>query len=244
LKNTGYDNVAAFYDEVLGSSNEKIKFVSEKIAEYNSSAISVFELGCGTGSNLLFLSGDYKISGVDINENMLNIARNKIGGSRLFIGDIREVILKEKTDVVFCVYDTINHLLLFNDWKKVFRNAFNSLNDNGLFIFDFNTLYKLFLISGISPVVNNFGNSYLIADVKKISLNVFNWNLKVFEHIESDDFRLHETNIKEASFEINKIFKALRKYFRILETADEYGNRVNKRSERVFVICRKLNKKI
>lgn len=241
MKNTGYDNVAEFYDQVLGNSDEKIKYVSKKISEYNSSAKSVFELGCGTGNNLLYLSGHYRTSGVDINESMLNIAADKIDRSQLYKGDIREFIQKEKTDVVFCMYDTINHLLLFNDWKKVFRNAFNSLNDKGLFIFDFNTLYKLFLISEISPVVNSFGKSYLIADVKKVSLNVFNWNLKVFEYIMSNDFKLHETNIKEASFENNKILDALKKYFRILETADEYGNRISKRSERIFVICRKLN---
>ena len=44
-------------------------------------------------------------------------------------------------------YDTINHLTLFSDWKKVFRNVSDHLKDNGLFVFDINTLHKLDFIS-------------------------------------------------------------------------------------------------
>ncbi|MBS1517164.1 MAG: class I SAM-dependent methyltransferase [Bacteroidetes bacterium] len=244
MKDNGYGNVAEFYDEVLGNSDENVKFVRKKILKYNRNAHSVFEMGCGTGNNLLYLSEFYETSGVDINSHMLKIAERKINRKRIFKGDIRNFIPSASYDAVFCIYDTVNHLLLFNEWKRFFRNVSQSLNTDGIFIFDFNTLFKLEMISEISPLINKFGKNYLIADVKKISANTFNWNMKVFRNKKNDEFALHETNIKESSFDLFKILTALEKDFEILETADESGKTIFSQSERIFMICRKLNKNI
>lgn len=170
---------------------------------------------------------------------MLKLATAKVGKSALHKGDIRSFVPQKKHDVVFCLYDTINHLLLFNEWKKVFKNVFNSLNENGLFIFDFNTFYKLDLISEISPIVNRFDKNFLIADINKISVNTFNWNLKVFEFKKDDDFKLHESNIKESSFDLKKITDSLEKHFEIIETADEFDKKIHQHSERIYIVCRK-----
>ena len=191
----------------------------------------------------MYLSEFYNAEGVDISKSMLKLAAAKVEKSALHKGDIRNFIPGKKQDVVFCLYDTINHLLLFNEWKKVFKNVFNSLNENGLFIFDFNTFYKLDLISEISPVVNRFNKNFLIADIEKISVNTFNWNLKVFEFKKDDDFKLHESNIKESSFELEKITDALEKHFEILETVDEFDNKIHQHSERIYIVCRKKNLK-
>ena len=242
-KDNGYKNISGFYDTVLGHSDDNIKFVKKSIRKYNKSAKSVFEFGCGTGNNLLYLSEFYDTEGVDISGSMLKIAAEKVNRSILHKGDIRNFIPSKKQDVVICLYDTINHLLLFNEWKKVFKNVFNSLNENGLFIFDFNTFYKLDLLSEISPIVNRFEKNFLIADINKISANTFNWNLKVFEFKKDDDFKLYESNIKESSFELKKITDALEKHFEILETADEFDKKVHQHSERIYIVCRKKNLK-
>jgi len=178
----------------------------------------------------LYLSEFYNAEGVDISKSMLKLAAAKVEKSALHKGDIRNFIPGKKQDVVFCLYDTINHLLLFNEWKKVFKNVFNSLNENGLFIL-------------ISPVVNRFNKNFLIADIEKISVNTFNWNLKVFEFKKDDDFKLHESNIKESSFELEKITDALEKHFEILETVDEFDKKIHQHSERIYIVCRKKNLK-
>lgn len=55
--------------------------------------------------------------------------------------------LPEPVDIVFCVYDSINHLLSFDKWIKTFKQVYANLNPEVLFIFDMNTLKKLEEIS-------------------------------------------------------------------------------------------------
>lgn len=55
----GYDNIAGFYDSVLGDSRETEKYILNKVKELfksnHQSKPEALELGCGTGNNLLFL---------------------------------------------------------------------------------------------------------------------------------------------------------------------------------------------
>jgi len=236
-----YDKIAKFYDSVIGRSKDEIKFVQDKIYKYHKFAKSVLEIGCGTGSNLFILSKKYDVTGIDISKGMLKIATKKIPKGKFHLHDIRNFDLKEKFDVILCLYDTINHLTLFNDWKKVFKRVSEHLNDNGLFIFDINTLYKLRCVAEISPLIHKFSSNYLTMDVKKISTYKFNWNLKVFEKKRGNNFCLYESNIKESSFDLNKIANELSKLFLLKKAEEETGKKINTNSERVYFICQKIN---
>ncbi|MBS1551751.1 MAG: class I SAM-dependent methyltransferase [Bacteroidetes bacterium] len=241
---SGYDNIAGFYDRVTGDSLDTEKYILNKVKGYfkidSRNKPRLLELGCGTGNNLFFLKDKFELTGIDSSVEMLKIARRKLPEADFHRKDFRKFDLKNQFDIILCLYDTINHITLFSDWKKVFRNANLHLKKNGLFIFDINTLHKLEFISSVSPVVNKFENSYLIVNVKKISRNVFNWNLKVFENTGGNNFRLIETDIKESSFEVSKITEELSKHFRIVKTEEESGRRMNPDSERLYFVCRKL----
>lgn len=239
MKKSEYDFVAKFYDAVIGNSKDSSDYVLSKIKRYNKNAESVLEIGCGTGNILHGLLKNYNVTGVDISEEMLKIAKKKIPKGKFYLQDIRNFRIEKKFDVILCIYDTINHLTLFNDWKKTFANVYEHLNDNGIFIFDINTLYKLDGMSFISPIVNKFNSNYLLIDVNRISGNVYNWNLKVFESKNKNSFTLHETNIKEASFNIEKILRELSKLFTLKRVEDESLKKVRHNSERVYFICQK-----
>jgi len=234
-----YDKIAKFYDSVIGRSDDEIKFVKGRIRKYHPSTKSVLEIGCGTGSNLIILSKKYEVTGLDISRQMLKIAKKKIPSGKFHLHDIRNFDLKKKFDVILCLYDTINHLTHFNDWKKVFKRAYVHLNDNGLFIFDINSLYKLRCVAEISPLVYTFGSNYLIMNVRKISHSTYNWNLKVFEKKSGNNFGLHESNIKESSFEVSKISNELSGYFSLKKAEEDTGKRIKAESERIYFICKK-----
>jgi len=229
LKN-GYDNIAGFYDSVLGDSRETEKYILNKVKELfksnHQSKPEALELGCGTGNNLLFLKNKFGLTGIDSSAGMLKIAQRKLPESVFHRKDFRKFDLKKKFDLILCLYDTINHITLFSDWKRIFGNVNSHLNKNGLFIFDINTLHKLEFIASVSPVMNKFDNSYLIVNVKKLNANVFNFNLT-------------ETDIRESSFEISRIKEELSKYFRIIKIEEETGKRMSRNSERLYFICRK-----
>jgi ubiquinone/menaquinone biosynthesis C-methylase UbiE len=246
LKESSYDKIAKYYDRVLGDNYETEKYIKNKLKESGNikseshSKPEILELGCGTGNNLASLRKKYILTGIDSSSQMLKIAAKKMPDSEFHLSDIRDFRLGKRYDLILCLYDTINHLTLFSDWKKVFRNVSDHLKDNGLFVFDINTLHKLDFISEVSPLINRFHSDYLIVDVKRISRNVFNWNLKVFENKKENIFELTETNIKESSFEVEKITAELLKYFKIIKTEEENGRRFNRNSERIYFVCRKI----
>lgn len=234
-----YNDIAKFYDGVLGKFNEPHGYIRKKINKFHTGAKTLLELGCGTGNNILILKKYYEVSGMDISEQMLKIAVKKNPTTKFYLQDMKTFSIDKKFDVILCLYDTINHLTLFSDWKKLFNNVCLHLNKNGVFIFDINTLFKLRIISEISPFINKSGLNYLIFDVKKISANVFNWNIKIFENKNGNKFNLCEVNIKESSFETTKIINEARKYFLIKTIEEENGKKANAESERIYFVCQK-----
>jgi 2-polyprenyl-3-methyl-5-hydroxy-6-metoxy-1,4-benzoquinol methylase len=235
-----YNKIAKYYDDVLGNADSSVKFIKDHIKKFNPGAVDILELGCGTGIYLNSLSADYNVTGIDISNEMLKIARGKIPDGEFLKMKIEDFELKKKFDVILCLYDTINHLVNFNLWKKTFKKVYAHLNSNGIFIFDMNTLNKFQSLEKISPVINNFKKNYLIITVKKISVNVYNWNLKVFEHVSGSDYKLAEADIPETSFEIDKVQTELSKNFRILKIFNTEKSRLNNSADRVFFICKKI----
>ena len=241
MKEAAYNSIAKFYDAVLGRTGNEINYIRDKINAYNKTAKTVLELGCGTGINLLPLSKKYKVTGVDISEKMIRIAQSKIPDGDFILDDIRRFTSEKKFDVILCLYDTINHLTLFSEWKALFKIAFNNLNPNGIFIFDINTLYKLRFITEISPLVHRFNSNILIMDVKNVSVNVFNWNLRIFENTKKNNYLLNEVNIKESSFDLKNIKDELKKLFAILNIEDVNSSKVTAKTERIYFVCKKIS---
>jgi SAM-dependent methyltransferase len=85
----------------------------------------------------------YKVTGLDLSPDMLQLAAAKLPGVRLIEADMRAFDLEERFDVALCLFDSINHLLHFAEWKAVFARAHDHLNDGGIFIFDINTQRQL-----------------------------------------------------------------------------------------------------
>lgn len=107
----------------------------------------VLDLGCGTGTitELLYEKG-YDMIGVDSSEEMLQIALDKkfeTGSDILYLcQDMRELDLYSTVGTVVSVCDSLNYLLMDEDVLQTFHLVNNYLFPGGIFIFDFNTIYK------------------------------------------------------------------------------------------------------
>ncbi len=241
MKKADYNLIAKYYDTVIGAGFETGEYLFNIVRKYigKNEIKSVLELGCGTGENLKAFDTKIDITGIDISSEMIKIAKKKIPGAELKVKDIREFKFNRKFDLILCLYDTINHITLFSDWKKIFKNTSEHLNPHGVFVFDINTMFKLDYFTTISPIVHEFGKNNLIININKTGKNTFNWNLKIFEQVRLNNYKLTEADIKESSFEIFKIKNELEKYFNVLKIEDDTGKSVKENSGRVFFICRK-----
>ncbi len=176
-----YDLFGKFYDAIMGDRAKPTKRLRAFIRKANPTAKSVLELGCGTGSVLKHLAADYDVSGVDRSKTMLAIAKKKAPRARLSRQDMVRFRLPGQFDAVCCVFDSINHVLHFDDWKKLFANVDRHLSDTGVFIFDINTQKVLDRHIAERPWVHRFGNNLLIMTVTATRNHASNWNIKVFE---------------------------------------------------------------
>ena len=140
-----FDKYAKFYNLIYKDKdyNAECDFLESIFIDYGNKSIkNILDVGCGTGGHLfpLFQRG-YKITGVDISDEMLKIAKEKIQESNLNIilkkGDIKKLILDSFFDAVISMFSVISYQTENKNVVSTFRNIRKHLKPGGLFIFDF-----------------------------------------------------------------------------------------------------------
>lgn len=231
---TSYERFGAFYDAVMGDRSAAAEQVVALIRAAKPDAKNVLELGCGTGSILKRLQAAYEVSGLDISGKMLSVARKKLPRSKLFRQDMVDFRIDGRFDVIFCVFDSLNHVRRFSEWKKVFAAVRRHLSPGGCFIFDINTQRKLERLTTERPWLHRFGRNLLIIDVTALPRGGSNWNIKVFEHLNDSRYALHEEDIVEVSFPLRQVVAALRAHYVKVRVIDADRRRPSAKSERLF----------
>ena len=236
-----YDIFAPFYDAVQGDRAEEITYLGSLIERHHPRATTVLELACGTGSVMEELEPRYELTGVDLSERMLELAAQRLPRARLLQADMARLDLGETFDVVLCVYDSINHLLSFEQWEAVFDRARDHLNDRGLFVFDVNTEQRLALLNERPAWAHWFGDgNLLVMDVTASGDGATGvWGVRVFENLGRSGYRLHSEEIHEVSFPLERIKAGLSERYRRVWAYDAQRARPTSRSERLHFVCRK-----
>ncbi len=94
---------------------------------------TLLDLGCGGGHNDYWLKRHVSITGVDLSESMLALARDLNPEVRYLPGDMRSLRLDDTFDVIF-IADAIDYMLTEDDLRAVFETAHAHLNPGGLLI--------------------------------------------------------------------------------------------------------------
>lgn len=120
----------------------------------------ILDLACGTGTLTMLLAGKgYDVTGIDASPDMLQRARDKsiqAGHDILYIcQDMREFELYGTVGCVVCICDSLNYLLTGGDIVQTFLRVNNYLYPGGIFIFDFNTVYKYEEVIGDVTIAEN-----------------------------------------------------------------------------------------
>jgi SAM-dependent methyltransferase len=233
----GYEVFAPFYDAVQGDRAEHAAYLRGLIEKHHPEARRLLELACGTGSVLKQLQDHYELTGMDRSDAMLAIAAAKIPQARFVTGDMTRVRLDDTFDVVLCVYDSINHLLTFEQWKSVFDRAREHLAEHGIFIFDINTERRLQWLAQQPPEVAWFADDNLLVLDVRDGENAVVWDIKIFEHVDADHYRLHEEEIREVSFPAERVRRALDDRFKRVRIYDQQRARPSARSGRLHFVC-------
>jgi SAM-dependent methyltransferase len=234
---SNYDKFCKHHDAVMGDPKQKALFLKSLIKKRNPSATTLLEIACGTGAVLQYFADEFETFGLDLSAGMLSVARKRLPKIPLFRQDMRKFAVPRSFDAVVCVYDSINHLAKFSDWCKVFTRVKHHLNQRGVFIVDVNTEYKLKSLAESPVWFHQFKRNYLAMSVRGKANGLTNWNVKVFENLGGDRYRLYQENIRERAFPAVKIQVALARYFRRVHALDAEGGTPKRKTSRIFFVC-------
>ena len=243
-----YCEFSAVYDELTQNVDypKRFEYINHFLIENNITNGTVLDLACGTGSmSIELIKNGFNVIGIDLSENMLEIASNRLleygDNFSLLKGNMTDYRLDKSVKACICSLDSINHLNDINDVEKTFCNVYNSLDENGVFVFDVNTIYKHNEILANNTFVFDEEDFYLVWDNKfesdrvvRIMLDMFVWNGKSYDRF-SESF-------EETAYSIDDFLDALcTAGFSDISVYDELTlNPPREKSERLYFICKKV----
>jgi SAM-dependent methyltransferase len=147
-----YDNFAKIYkNDYLNFSKKMADIFPLLIKNYTEKYDNILDLACGEGTFCRELTKNgFNIEEVDLSKKQIETAKLKSEEEGLSINFYNENIINfkndKKYDVITSWFDSLNYIIDKNDIKKVFKNVFSMLNDDGVFIFDMNTIHGLITV--------------------------------------------------------------------------------------------------
>lgn len=210
----------------------------------------VLDLGCGTGTitELLYEKG-YDMIGVDSSEEMLQIAMDKKFDTQSDIlylcQDMRELDLYSTVGTVISVCDSLNYLLMDEDVIQTFKLVNNYLFPGGIFIFDFNTVYKYEEVIGDTTIAENREDcSFIWENFYSIEDHINEYDLTIFERQENDLYRKFTETHYQRGYSLDEMREFLEKAGLTFVTAldEKTHDAPTQTSERIYVIAREHGK--
>ena len=261
-----YTDFASVYDTFMDETpyEEWAEFIHKLIKEYGISELAtdkdstldsernlVLDLGCGTGTltELLAQKG-YDMIGVDYSQEMLNIAMDKKEASGLGIlylcQDMRELDLYSTVGTVISACDSVNYLLEEEDVVETFRLVNKFLYPGGVFIFDFNTVYKYEQVIGDTTIAENREDCSFIWDNFYHEEECINeYDLTIFVKEEGELFRKFTETHYQRGYTLEEMVTFVKKagmeFVKAID-ADTHDAPTDT-SERIYIIAREQGKR-
>jgi SAM-dependent methyltransferase len=100
-----YDAVYSFKDYAAEAAR-----IRALIEERSPGASTLLDVACGTGKHLEQLRAWYEVSGLDLDPQLLEIAKDRLGDVDLRQGDMTAFSLSQRFDVVTCLFSSIGYV--------------------------------------------------------------------------------------------------------------------------------------
>ena len=211
---------------------------------------SVLDLGCGTGTlTELLADKGYDMIGIDNAEEMLEIAMEKrmqSGKDILYLlQDMREFELYGTVGAVISVCDSLNYILDEEDMQKVFDLVNNYLYPGGIFVFDFNTVYKYETVIGDTTIAENREEcSFIWDNYYHDEERINEYDLTIFVEEEEELFRRFSETHYQRGYTLDEMKQFVKKAGLEFVTAMDADTHeaVTDESERIYVVAREMQK--
>ncbi|MCX7921125.1 MAG: class I SAM-dependent methyltransferase [Clostridia bacterium] len=126
-----YEEISRYYDYIFPIGEQQLNFIKQSVG---TPPKTVLDVACGSGGYSVELSkGGYNVKATDVDEKMVEMAREKAGKQNLdmhvFRSDMRELqdMDGDKFDCIFCIGNSIVHLGSLEDIYRALERMYNLL---------------------------------------------------------------------------------------------------------------------
>ncbi len=146
-----YSELAPYYDKIYWWKDyaQEVDFLLKVLHRYGVRGKRILEVACGTGNHTKLLAATgYRVTGVDVSDDMLAIARRKVGGRATFVrGEMRNLgqVVEGTYDAAICLFSAISYNLSMSDLKRTLQGLFDHTRKGGVTVFDTHFTKKGFL---------------------------------------------------------------------------------------------------
>jgi len=96
----------------------------------------LLDVGCGTGGHLVYLRRNYRVTGTDRNQRMLDLARQKCGGVRFIRSNMTSLRLRGRFDAITCLFGAIAYLKTYRRLERAIAGFACHLKRGGVLILE------------------------------------------------------------------------------------------------------------
>ncbi|RYG10541.1 MAG: class I SAM-dependent methyltransferase, partial [Chitinophagaceae bacterium] len=133
-----YTDLSSYYDLMCADINykEQSEYARRIHALFGTNGKTYLDLACGTGPHIEhFITFGYHVSGLDINQPMLDIAKERCPSAQFMLQDMSNFKTSEQFDLVTCFLYSIHYNQNLHKLKECIKSVHTALNTGGVFCF-------------------------------------------------------------------------------------------------------------
>lgn len=242
-----YGGFAQVYDMFMDNVDyhQWCSYAITLLHQYGMQDGTLVEIGCGTGTGtMLFTKAGYDMIGIDISQEMLEIAESKKESEDIVyvLQDATELELPFPVPAMVSIGDSMNYITDYGDFMQVLKKVRQFLEPDGIFVFDLKTR-KYFSDIGETTIAEDREEcSFIWENYFDEETNINEYYLSVFVRGEDGRYDKYEEEHFQRGYTLDEVKKAVEaaglKMERIYEAFSEREG--SEENDRVYVVVRNV----
>ncbi len=242
-----YEFLAQIYDELMAQVDhaEWADFMMRMVKEQGEDPIHILELGCGTGNitkELLLMN--YEVVGIDVSDEMLDIAREKTErfGNRIILINQDITMLDFEVYEIDCVLaanDTFNYITDPAKLKSLLDYLYPRIKKGGQLVFDISSEWKLKNVLENNTFGESFDDMvYLWENFYNEEERILTMEINIFSK-EGDHYRRDTETHRQRAYSEREMIRMLEEVgFRNIRVFGDFvHSKPIEQAQRIFFSC-------